>query len=205
MKPIDGAGSDAWFEQEFAGTRVMMILRGLGPARSLDMAVSAWAAGIRAVELPIQTPADIESLQVVAAAAAKRDLRVGAGTVVDVDQVRVAAAAGARYTVSPGSDELVIRASLAAGMPTLPGIGTVSEVQQCRRLGLSWLKLFPAAQLTPAWIAAVRAPFPDVQIVATGGIRQLNAQAFLDAGARVVAFGSALEDAAEMRAAVELG
>jgi 2-keto-3-deoxy-6-phosphogluconate aldolase len=96
--------------------------------------------------------------------------------------------------VSPGTDEEVIRASLDAGLPTLPGVGTASEVQRCTKLGLSWLKAFPAAALGPGWIKAMLGPFPDVKFVATGGVSVGDAGDFLAAGARVVSLGSALAD-----------
>jgi len=188
------SSSDEWFEREFATTQVMVIMRGLGAEQSLLLATRAWEAGVTAVELPIQRPADIEALEAVAAAARERGLTVGAGTVVRVEQVAIAKQAGATYTVSPGTDEDVIRASLAADLPTLPGVGTASEVQRCTRLGLSWLKAFPAAALGPGWIKAMLGPFPEVKFVATGGVAVADAGDFLAAGARVVSLGSALAD-----------
>ena len=189
---------DDWFEREFATTRVMVIMRGLGGAASLALAERAWAAGVRAVEVPVQRPADVESLRVVAAAARDRGLAVGAGTVVSIEQVEVARRAGAAYTVSPGLDDDVVRATLAAGLPTLPGVATATEVQRAVRLGLGWLKMFPAATLGPGWVSALRGPFPDVRFVATGGVTVESAPSFLAAGARVVALGSALADPAQV-------
>lgn len=188
------SSSDGWFEREFATTQVMVIMRGLGTEKSLELAARAWAAGVTAVELPIQRPADVEALEAVAAAARERGLTVGAGTVIRVEHVEVAKRAGATYTVSPGTDEDVIRASLDAGLPTLPGVGTASEVQRCAKFGLSWLKAFPAATLGPGWIKAMLGPFPDVKFVATGGVSVGDAGDFLAAGARVVSLGSALAD-----------
>jgi 2-dehydro-3-deoxyphosphogluconate aldolase/(4S)-4-hydroxy-2-oxoglutarate aldolase len=186
--------SDEWFEREFAGTQVMVIMRGLGAGKSLELAARAWEAGVTAVELPIQRPADIEALTAVAAAARERGLNVGAGTVIEVEQVEVAKRAGAAYTVSPGTDEEIIRASLAAGLPTLPGVGSASEVQRCLKLGLTWLKAFPASALGPGWIKAMLGPFPGVRFVVTGGVSVGNAADFLAAGARVASLGSALAD-----------
>jgi 2-dehydro-3-deoxyphosphogluconate aldolase / (4S)-4-hydroxy-2-oxoglutarate aldolase len=193
-----GTASDEWFEREFAGTQVMVIMRGLGAGESLALAEAAWAVGVRAVEIPIQGPADVDALAAVAAVARERGLHVGAGTVVRPEQVEIARSAGAAYTVSPGTDEEVIRASLEAGLPTLPGVATASEIQRCVRLGLGWLKAFPAVALGPDWVSAmVRGPFPAVRLVATGGVSAGTAAAFLAAGARVVSLGSALADPAQ--------
>jgi Entner-Doudoroff aldolase len=123
---------------------------------------------------------------------------VGAGTVVRVEQVEEARRAGAAYTVSPGLDVDVVRASLDAGLPTLPGVATASEVQAGVRLGLGWLKMFPAAALGPGWVKALRGPFPDIRFVATGGVTVESAPEFLAAGVRVVALGSALADPAQV-------
>ncbi|WP_259607261.1 MULTISPECIES: bifunctional 4-hydroxy-2-oxoglutarate aldolase/2-dehydro-3-deoxy-phosphogluconate aldolase [Microbacterium] len=109
-----------------------------------------------------------------------------------------AAAAGAGFTVSPGLDLEVVRASHDAGLSGLPGVGTASEVQLARKAGLTWLKAFPASVLGSSWLHAMRGPFPEVRFVATGGMSAANATEYLDAGARVVAVGSALEDPAQL-------
>jgi 2-dehydro-3-deoxyphosphogluconate aldolase / (4S)-4-hydroxy-2-oxoglutarate aldolase len=194
----DSAWVADWFAKEFAGTRVMAILRGLGAERSLVLAGRAWEAGIRVLELPVQSAADLDALAAVAAAAAERDLRVGAGTVLDPGQLPSIREAGAAYTVSPGTDDDVIRASLDAGLPTLPGVASATEIQRCRRFGLTWLKAFPAETLGPRWIRAMHGPFPEAVFVATGGVSSANAEALLSAGTRVVAFGSALDNPAEL-------
>jgi Entner-Doudoroff aldolase len=204
MTGITGEQSDEWFEHEFAASRVLLILRGLGLERSLALARSAWDAGITSVEVPLQSPADIECLRAMSTEARGRGYSVGAGTVVDPAQIALAADAGAAYTVSPGTDDDVIAASLHAGLPTLPGAATPSDIQRCRRLGLAWVKAFPAAQLTPGWIAAVRAPFPELQVVATGGVSATNARDFLAAGARVVSFGSALGETGQLERVADI-
>jgi 2-keto-3-deoxy-6-phosphogluconate aldolase len=79
-------------------------------------------------------------------------------------------------------------------MAHLPGVATPTDIQNVSQVGLRWLKAFPAVQLSAGWIRAVLAPFPNVCFVATGGIDAHNAGEFLDAGARVVAVGSALND-----------
>jgi len=192
------------FGELFAGTRVLVILRGLGPERSLDLATRAWDAGVRLVEVPLQSPADLETLTVLAAAGAGRGRPVGAGTVLDAGQVEIAATVGARFTVSPGVDPEVVRASRAAGLPTLPGVATATDIQHCLQLGVEWLKAFPAAQLGPDWVRAMRGPFPGVRFVATGGIDSGNARTFLSAGAAAVSFGSALADPEQLAAIEEL-
>jgi len=100
--------------------------------------------------------------------------------------------------------QLTVRASHAAGLPALPGVATATEAQHALGEGLTWLKAFPASVLGTGWFPAMRGPFPQARFVATGGMDSSNARAFLDAGARVVAVGSALEDEAQLPALAAL-
>lgn len=186
------------FSEVFAAAPLMAILRGMGTERSLAVATTAWDLGIDVVELPIQTPEDVEALKAVTAAARERGKVVGAGTVVSVEHVRMALDAGAAFTVSPGFDLEVVRASSEAGMPPMPGVATPTEVQIALKSGLTWLKAFPASVLGASWLRAMHGPFPHARFVTTGGMDAANASEFLRAGARVVAVGSALEDSSQL-------
>ena len=191
---------NSWFDDYFAAMPVMAILRGMGPERTVTAATRAWDLGLTAVEIPIQRPADIEALRAVVAEAAVRGLIVGAGTVTSVERVALAAGAGARYTVAPGLDLQVAEASKQAGLPHLPGVATATEIHTATRSGLRWVKAFPAAALGPIWFKAMAGPFPDARFVATGGLSPADVPAFLDAGVRVAAVGSALLDPAQLTA-----
>ena len=185
------------FDAIFSGVSVMAILRGLPPSETVSIAGRLWDTGVTALEVPIGEPSQVPSLRAAVEAARARGLRVGAGTVITAEQVRAAASAGAQYTVAPGFDPRVLAASLAAGMPHLPGVGTATEVQHAWLAGCRWMKAFPAAALGPGWISALLGPFPGARFVATGGITVAGAPSFLAAGARVVALGAALADPAQ--------
>ena len=192
---------DDWFEREFADTQVMVIMRGLDADASLALAERAWAAGVRMVEIPIQTPAAVAALRVVAAAARGRGLVVGAGTVVTGGSRRRGPPRRRGVHGEPGVDEEVVRASLAAGLPTLPGVATASDIQRCARLGVNWLKAFPAATLGPGWITRDARTVPRRKV---RGHRRRDGRPtraeFLAAGARAVSLGSALADPAQLDA-----
>ena len=196
--------TNAHFEEIFGACPLMAIMRGLGAERSLAVAHTAWDLGIDVVEVPVQTPADVEALRVVAEAGRGRGKLVGAGTVVSLEHVRQAADTGAAFTVSPGFDVEVVRASADAGLAPLPGVSSASEVQAAMKEGLTWLKAFPASVLGSGWISAMRGPFPQATFVTTGGMSATNAGEFLRAGARVVAVGSALEDPTQLPRLAEL-
>lgn len=182
------------FEELFGGAPLMAILRGMGVERSLAVSTTAWDLGIDVVELPIQSDEDVEALRVVARAGRERGKIVGAGTVLSLDHVAQAADAGAAFTVSPGLDLEIVRASHDAGLPALPGVATPTEITLALKAGLTWLKAFPASVLGPQWLTAMQGPFPHARFVTTGGMSAANAGEYLAAGARVVAVGSALED-----------
>ncbi|WP_243075508.1 bifunctional 4-hydroxy-2-oxoglutarate aldolase/2-dehydro-3-deoxy-phosphogluconate aldolase [Microbacterium sp. SS28] len=190
--------TDEDFEQLFGSAPIMAILRGMGVERSVALATTAWDLGIDSVEVPLQTAEDEQALREVVRLGEERGKVVGAGTIVSVDQIAVAQAAGAKYLVSPGLDPEIVRAAQAAGIPPLPGVATPSDVQRGVALGLTWLKAFPATWLGADWFRHIRGPFPQVRFVATGGLDASNAAQFLDAGVRVVAVGSALEDASQL-------
>ncbi|WEH36006.1 bifunctional 4-hydroxy-2-oxoglutarate aldolase/2-dehydro-3-deoxy-phosphogluconate aldolase [Streptomyces sp. AM 4-1-1] len=195
-----------FFDDAFAAVPLMAILRGYSPERTVELATRAWDLGITQVEVPVQDPDAVPSLKAAVSGGARRHMRVGAGTVTTPEQVRVAREAGAAFTVAPGYDEDVLEESLALGVPHLPGVSTPSEMGRAQRRGLHWVKVFPASHLGPSWIRAVRAPFPRLRIVATGGVDAGNATSFLEAGARVVSLGSALAHPTQLdRIAVLLG
>lgn len=192
------AMSTEYFQALFERVPLMAILRGHGPERSVDLATVAWTLGIDAVEIPVQSTRDLESLAAVVKAGAQLGKPVGAGTIVDERAIHDVAAVGAAFTVSPGTDLDLVRSSERAGLPTLPGVATATDVQIAVGYGLRWLKAFPAAQLGLGWFAALKAPFPQVNFVATGGMTAANAAEFLDGGASVVAVGSALANPVEL-------
>ncbi|MGA5319051.1 bifunctional 4-hydroxy-2-oxoglutarate aldolase/2-dehydro-3-deoxy-phosphogluconate aldolase [Streptomyces seoulensis] len=192
------------FDRIFAGAPVMAILRGMPLEKSVELAVRAWDLGIECVEVPVQSREAAEVLAAVAEAGAGHGRTVGAGTVTTPERLAWAVSAGAAFTVAPGLDTEVARASLDAGLPHLPGVATATDVQAARALGLDWLKAFPASVLGPDWFRAMRGPFPEVPFVATGGIDASNAAAYLAAGAKVVAVGSALDDPDQLRSLADL-
>ncbi|MEB3366898.1 bifunctional 4-hydroxy-2-oxoglutarate aldolase/2-dehydro-3-deoxy-phosphogluconate aldolase [Saccharopolyspora mangrovi] len=192
------------FLDELFAKPVMAILRGMDPQRTVELAERAWDLGIDAVEVPIETPEAEPSLAAAVRAGTERGRPVGAGTISTSDQLRTARELGAAFTIAPGLDADVVQLSAELDLPHVPGVATPSEIQQALRLGLSWVKAFPAAELGSSWFRAMRGPFPALRVVATGGMNARNAPEFLQAGADVVAVGSALEDDAQLPALAQL-
>lgn len=179
-----------WFDDDFFRIPVIAVLRGLKPDEAVRSATRAWDAGVQHVEVTIETPEAVPTLAAVASAAAERGVAVGAGTIIRIEQLDAAASANASFTVSPGLDEGIIQESSRRGIPHLPGVATPSEILHAKALGLTWLKVFPASLLGPEWVKAMKGPFPDVQFVATGGMKAATARTYLAAGTSVVGLSS---------------
>jgi 2-dehydro-3-deoxyphosphogluconate aldolase / (4S)-4-hydroxy-2-oxoglutarate aldolase len=127
------------------------------------------AGGLSCVEITLRTDAAIAGIAAIRAA--HPDILLGAGTVLSIPQLEAAIAAGADFAVAPGTNPHVVRASLARGLPILPGVSTPSEVETAMALGLRTLKLFPAELLGgAAYVRALCGPYRDVTFVPTGSI-----------------------------------
>ncbi|BDZ41957.1 ketohydroxyglutarate aldolase [Paraoerskovia sediminicola] len=183
--------ADAAFDTWFAPSPLMAILRGLDTASTIEIAHRAWDLGFGLVEIPVSSEPAYDTLAEVVEEGRRRDRVVGAGTVADVESVVRVRDLGAAFTVAPGWDDAVARASVDADMPHLPGVMTPTDVQAARAAGHRWLKLFPAGVIGPAMITALHGPFPDLRFVATGGVDAGNAGDFLRAGASAVSLSGA--------------
>jgi 2-dehydro-3-deoxyphosphogluconate aldolase/(4S)-4-hydroxy-2-oxoglutarate aldolase len=185
--------SNTWFDFHFEASPYMAILRGLGRDKTLDLARTAWSTGISLIEVPVQNPNDLETLSALVTEGRNLGKQVGAGTVVNLQQLQAVKDVGATFIVSPGLDVGLIARADDLGLPALPGVGSATDVNEAVKIGLTWLKAFPAISLGSTWIRQMHAPFPQVRFVATGGMNTDNATEFLAAGARGIAIGSAIE------------
>jgi 2-dehydro-3-deoxyphosphogalactonate aldolase len=179
-------------EQALAAMPVVAILRGVRARECVAIGEALVAAGILAIEVPLNSPAAFESIGKLAAALDRR-AAVGAGTVLTADEAAAVADAGGSFVVAPDTRTSVIRAALGRGLEPVPGFATPTEALRAIRAGARWLKLFPAASLGMAFIGALRAVLPpDVRIIAVGGVDAANARQWLAAGAAGLGTGTSL-------------
>ncbi len=165
---------------------------------TVDVASLALDAGLEVVEVTFTLPSAGRAIERL-----RRDhpgALVGAGSVRRLTELEDAAAAGAQFLVAPGLNPELIAAAARRGLPMLPGVFTATEVDLGLRLGAELLKLFPAEPSGPGYIASMLQPFPDANLVPTGGISAGNATAYLNAGAVAVAMGSSLFPASRIAA-----
>ncbi|KOG34480.1 bifunctional 4-hydroxy-2-oxoglutarate aldolase/2-dehydro-3-deoxy-phosphogluconate aldolase [Streptomyces resistomycificus] len=172
-------------------TRVMAILRSADASGLPAVARALAAGGVTCLEVTLTTPGALDSLARIRDALGP-DVAVGAGTVITGDQARDALAAGAEFLVAPVVDTAVVRNAADRGVPCYPGAWTPTEVSQAWQAGAAAVKLFPASTGGPAHLRQLRAPLPDIPLVAVGGVGIEEARDYLDAGACAVGIGSPL-------------
>ena len=158
------------FEQHFAAMPIVAILRGLRPDEALPVGEALVQAGIRILEVPLNSPDPMTSIASLARALGDR-AAVGAGTVLDpadVDRVRVA---GGTIVVSPNCNADVIRRTREAGMISLPGCLTPTEAFAALAAGAHAVKLFPGELVTPNVAKAMAAVLPKgTRLLVVGGV-----------------------------------
>jgi 2-dehydro-3-deoxyphosphogalactonate aldolase len=180
------------FRACFRACPLVAIIRGVEPEQAEAIGQALFDAGIRIIEVPLNSPRPFESIRLLAAKFQDRAL-IGAGTVLRPEQVAEVAAAGGRIVVSPSTCARTIEATVAAGLVSSPGYFTPSEAFAALAAGAHLLKLFPAEAASPAVVKAQRAVLPpDVPLVIVGGINPAAMAAYRAAGADGFGLGSAL-------------
>ena len=171
---------------------LIAIVRGVTPDEAVAVGDALFSAGIRVIEVPLNSPDPLESIKRLADHLGDRAL-VGAGTVLKRHQVSDVRAAGGRIIVSPATDVEVIAASASEGLVSCPGYFTPSEAFAALNAGATALKLFPAEAASPAVLKAQLAVIPkSVRIYIVGGITPDNMRPWLDAGAAGFGLGGGL-------------
>jgi 2-dehydro-3-deoxyphosphogalactonate aldolase len=179
-------------DQALAACPVVAIIRGVRPDEAVEVTEALFAAGIRAVEVPLNSPEPLESIKRLARAFVGRML-VGAGTVLRPQKVGEVASAGGLFCVAPNTNPEVITRALALGLEPAPGFATPSEAFKALDAGARHLKLFPAVTYGPAHVRQLAAVLPrDAVVWAVGGIGPDEFAVWWEAGARGFGLGSEL-------------
>jgi 2-dehydro-3-deoxyphosphogalactonate aldolase len=184
--------SPTLFETCFGACPLVAILRGVAPEEVEDIGEALVEAGIRIIEVPLNSPRPLDSIKRLAARFGDRAL-IGGGTVLRREEVAAIAQAGGRLIVSPNTRIEVIEATVGAGLVSAPGYFTPSEAFAALDAGAHMLKLFPAEAAPPAVVKAQRAVLPPTtRLVIVGGITPDRMAAYTAAGADGFGLGSAL-------------
>ena len=180
----------AW-RQAMQQLPLVAILRGITPAEAADVGQALWDAGWRLLEVPLNSPEPLRSIEILARRFPQA--LVGAGTVRTAAEMRQVQDSGGRIIVSPHCDTALVRATVERGLLSLPGVMTPSEAFAALDAGATALKLFPAEMIPPAAVKAMRAVLPTaLQLLPVGGIAPTTMAPYRAAGADGFGIGSAL-------------
>lgn len=177
--------------QKLQAGGVILVVRAEDPASVLPGMRAVLKGGITTMEVTFTVPNAPVVLQQVAAEIGE-EILLGAGTVTTTAQVDQALASGAKFIVAPNTNPKVIERAKSRGVPVFPGAYTPTEVQYAWELGADVVKIFPASHGGPAYIKALRGPFPHIPMCPTGGVDVKTVGAFFQAGAFCVGAGGAL-------------
>ena len=142
------------------------------------------AAGVDVIEFTTTTPAVFDLIEEFAS---KTGVHVGLGTAMNRAHVLSGKDAGAKFVISPHVSQEVIEVTKQAGLISIPGVASPTDVADALRYGADILKFFPASALDPNYLKAVCEPFPGLNWMATGGISVETIPDWIAAG--VTGFG----------------
>ena len=175
-------------------TGIIPVIRASSAELALRAAEAVYRGGIRTVEITMTVPGAIHVMEKVAERLGGKML-LGAGTVLDAETARAALLAGAEFLVSPSLKLGVIEVAHRYSKPAIPGALTPTEVLTAWEAGADFVKVFPAGNVGgPKYIRALKAPFPHIELIPTGGVNLETAIDFLLAGAAALGVGNDLVD-----------
>ncbi|CAN7452730.1 2-dehydro-3-deoxy-6-phosphogalactonate aldolase [Devosia sp. Root413D1] len=161
---------------------IIAILRGITPHETLEVCDALVLAGITMIEVPLNSPEALRSIEDAAKVFEGRAL-IGAGTVLSRADVDAVADAGGQFVVSPDTNPAVIGATIERGMTSYPGVFSPTDAFNAIRSGATGLKFFPAEVLGPKGIKAMKAVLPpDIPLYAVGGANPDNFTEYFAAG-----------------------
>jgi 2-dehydro-3-deoxyphosphogluconate aldolase/(4S)-4-hydroxy-2-oxoglutarate aldolase len=166
-------------------------IRVSSPQDALFAAQAVASGGIPIVEITMTVPGALDVISHLVES--EPDFIVGAGTVWDVETARRCLDAGARFLTTTGLDLKTVEFAAQQKVVIFPGALTPTEVMMAWKAGVDFVKIFPCSQMGGApYIKALKAPFPQVPLIASGGVNQLNVADFILAGATAVGVGAHL-------------
>jgi 2-dehydro-3-deoxyphosphogluconate aldolase/(4S)-4-hydroxy-2-oxoglutarate aldolase len=173
---------------------IIAVVRAQAAEQVLPLSEALIAGGVIAIEITMTTPNAISAIGDARQKIGERAL-IGVGTVLDAETCRAAISAGAQFVVTPICRPEFVPIAHAADRPIMLGAYTPTEAQLAYEAGADFIKIFPADNLGPGYIKALRAPLPHLRIVPTGGVDVGNVADFLKAGCVAVGVGSSLVSA----------
>lgn len=179
--------------------KLIVIVRGLGKDKMIPLAEAMYKGGIRLIEVTYDANGSIPHEDTAKSIRSINehfggDMLVGAGTVLTTKQVEMAKNAGGSYIISPNVNEEVIKKTVELSMVSIPGAFSPTEIEKAYECGADFVKVFPASELGPSYIKAIRAPLSHIKMLAVGGIDHTNLKDYLKVGICGFGMGSNIVD-----------
>lgn len=170
--------------------KVIALIRADEANALIDCVLALSAGGLNCIELTMTTRGAVELCARISEELPQ--ILLGLGTVLDADVARRGIDAGAKFIVTPSVRPEVISLCKESGVPVFGGALTPTEIIASWELGVDVVKVFPAEYFGPSYIKSIRAPFPNIRVMPTGGVTPETVGEFLKNGAFATAAGSAL-------------
>ena len=170
---------------------VVAVLRARHATEYAPIIARLAAGGVRSIELTLSTAGVFGELPSLLQSFGT-DVEIGVGTITTAGEAEEALEAGAAFLVTPVTDTDVVRLGISRGTPVFPGGLSPTELLAGWRAGATAVKVFPASTVGPGYIAQLRGPFPDIQVIPSGGVAIDDAPAWIRAGAMAVSLGGPL-------------
>jgi len=185
----------AEIKAEIERVGLVPVLRAQSEAEGHALVEAMLAGGVTVVEVTMTVPGAVDLLRALKKEHGSK-LLLGSGTVTTAAQAVATIEAGAEFVVSPSLHPEVIATTKALGKVSLSGALTPTEVITAWNAGADYVKIFPCSAVGGAsYLRSLRAPFPELQLIPTGGVTQQTAADFLKAGARALGVGADLVNA----------
>ncbi|APX04518.1 2-dehydro-3-deoxyphosphogluconate aldolase [Arthrobacter sp. QXT-31] len=172
-------------------TRAVAVLRARHASDYAPVIEALQRGGVLSIELTLSTPGVWDELPLLRERFGN-SLEIGVGTVTDTSEAQTALELGAAYIVTPVTDPGVIAACVERGVPVYPGGLTPTELHTGWKLGATAVKVFPASTVGAGYVAQLRGPFPDIEVIPSGGVNIEDVPAWIRAGALAVSLGGPL-------------
>jgi 2-dehydro-3-deoxyphosphogluconate aldolase/(4S)-4-hydroxy-2-oxoglutarate aldolase len=170
---------------------LLAVIRGPSPELTVKMVDALVAGGVLGIEITYSTPNAEEVVRTLSSQYGDRIL-LGMGTLTRPEQAAQAKQAGAHFLVSPICEPELVKSMLASGLLCMAGALSPTEVFQAYSLGVDVIKIFPGSLGGPAYVKALKGPFPYIPMMPTGGVSAGNVVEWFKAGVVAVGAGSEL-------------
>lgn len=170
---------------------VLAVIRGPSRELTVKMVDALVAGGILGIEITYSTPGAEDVVRTLSSKFGSR-IVLGMGTLTKPEQVLSAKDAGACFLVSPICDANLLKEMVSSGLLTMAGALTPTEVFQAYSLGADVIKIFPGSLGGPAYIKALKGPFPYIPMMPTGGVNAGNVAEWFSTGVVAIGAGSEL-------------